>query len=234
MLKYLATNFGRNEIEAIGFDLDGTLYDEFEFISQLYAQLSRKISVLTGLGEKYIFKELSEEWLKSGNNASIFQDFLKKIGFRGDIESVVSMCVTAYRDFSPKLRLSPRMEFVLEQLADMGYKLFLISDGNCRLQRKKIESLGLYRFFAPENIAITGYYGLEYQKPSVKIIQNIKVLRDIAEPSRVIYAGDRVQDMQFALNAGFVFLNMKNAVCGEFLKKEQTDECTCLCAASGR
>lgn len=210
MLKYLATNFKKSEIEAIGFDLDGTLYDEFEFISQLFLQLSQEIAAVTGMSPGPIYTGFCSDWLIEGNSSSFFQSFLKKTGFQGNIESAASMCVKAYRDFSPDLKLPSRMAFILEQLTAEGYPLFLISDGNSALQRRKIASLGLHRFFAPENIAITGDYGPEYRKPSVKIVPYMKLLSNIKEPGRVLFTGDRACDREFAVNAGFRFVTMRN------------------------
>jgi FMN phosphatase YigB (HAD superfamily) len=212
MLRYFATSFTRDDIGIIGFDLDGTLYDEFDFVTQLYSSISKTMSELTNLDDRIIYRVLLEQWLREGNTKELFQNVLEKIGFKGNDDSVVSACISVYRDFSPVLKLSPRMVFILEQLIAYGYSMFLVSDGNDRLQRKKIEALGLYRFFSPENIAITGDYGDEYQKPSTKIVSRIEILCGVTKTQTVLYAGDRERDRLFAEEAGFRFIGMKNAV----------------------
>ena len=49
MLKYLYPQINWNNINYVGFDLDGTLYDEADFIAQAYIKISNYLSQETGI-----------------------------------------------------------------------------------------------------------------------------------------------------------------------------------------
>ena len=78
-MNYLLSNdFEWKNIKSVGFDIDGTLYDEFDFIDQVYEEISEifkdyvinikeiKIKLLhiwleKGSSYPYIFKEIVDE-----------------------------------------------------------------------------------------------------------------------------------------------------------------------------
>ena len=48
MLNVLCPNFDCRNIKYVGFDLDGTLYDEFDFIYQVYSKIVKANASLLG------------------------------------------------------------------------------------------------------------------------------------------------------------------------------------------
>jgi FMN phosphatase YigB (HAD superfamily) len=104
--------------------------------------------------------------------------------------------------------LTARVEVLLDVFADR-YDLFLITDGQSRLQRAKFQALGLERWFESENVGISGDYGAEYQKPSTNILDKLVLTQSGVDPNRVVFFGDRVMDAEFAKNAGFHFVAVK-------------------------
>ena len=84
----------------------------------------------------------------------------------------------------------------------------MITDGNAGLQWQKICSLGLDRIFN-NNIFFTRKFGIEYEKPSIKILKYINIS---SNPDQVVYVGDREVDKLFAENAGFKFLKVYNLI----------------------
>ena len=188
--------------ETIGFDLDGTIYDEFQFISQFYKYFSYKF-FRHNHTDVYFYS--CEQWLKYGSSYNkIFTKIYRQFGHSNiGIEKFEKNALTLYREFNPKLNLSKRAKFILSNLCKKKI-LFLVSDGNPDLQFKKIQSLGLLTYFKKKNIFLTGRMGSIYYKPSTKIMDN----SDIIKSKSTIFFGDRIVDKLFAKNIGFAFCKM--------------------------
>ena len=58
MMKYLYPQIDWEPIKYVGFDLDGTLYDESNFISQVYEKIASVISKKTGSNADLIFSNM--------------------------------------------------------------------------------------------------------------------------------------------------------------------------------
>ncbi len=153
------------DFKTIGFDLDGTIYDEYDFISQAYKPVSEIISHRLNQDPTIIYSRLCIEWLHYGSSANIFQNVIGKYSKKEDAQ-LIAECVACYRSVDFSLALSARSKFIFSLLTELETNLFIVTDGNSNLQRRKIEKLGLYSWFKPENIAISGDYGKEMQKPS--------------------------------------------------------------------
>lgn len=208
-MKSLYPNVDWNVIQTIGFDMDGTLYDELLFIEQVYAPISSYIaSVCLGNPEK-IYVEMVERWKEKGSSYPyIFSEILTKHHVGQDEQLlIVQECLRIFRSFKPQLILLPDVKSILTYFQS-EFELFLVTDGHAELQTNKIRSLGLKEFFSPTNIGISGVYGKEYQKPSLNIVKHISSL-DNKKPRSVLYFGDREVDEQFAIQAGFQFVRVK-------------------------
>lgn len=196
----------------VGFDLDGTIYDEFEFIAQAYISIAEIISYKLNMEKSCIYERLCMEWLRYGSSFNIFQ---KVIGeeLSNQNPQLIKECIRSYRKTNFKLKLSVRAEIILETLVKTGCELFIVTDGDRELQRKKIDALGLMRWFTPNNIAISGDYGRDVQKPSTYMATKISALK--TPKKKVMFLGDRYVDWQFANNCGFEFYKIKNMIeCG--------------------
>lgn len=196
----------------IGFDMDGTLYDEFDFVSQAYHNVAKRLSEQICVDERIAYRDLCNEWLKYGSSANIFQktaDIYSK-EFTG---SFIKELVKEYRNAGFTLTLPHRTEFILDYLNSEGYRLFLITDGNSELQRRKIKSLGLSKWFDNDNIAISGDYGSQFQKPSPLLSRKIKILEKNQEG--VLYVGDRDVDLNFSISCRFDFIKVSNMLINE-------------------
>ena len=196
-------------VTAVGFDLDGALYDEFEFIEQAYGRVAPVLSATTGAAEDDLRSRMLSRWIEKGSSyPHIFSEALAGSGLSEDRTSeVVAECLTLFRSTTPELRISPRVRFLLDGFA-RRYPVFLVTDGGCTLQRAKIAALGLGSWFSEENIAVSGCVGVG--KPDPAIAEGIAVLDALsnAEKSRVLYFGDRDVDEEFARRSGFQFVRV--------------------------
>lgn len=205
-MKSFISRVSKLGVEVVGFDMDGTLYDEYDFISQAYKPVSFCIAEYYGLEQIDVYKSLCDNWKKFGSSANIFQKTMQDFSV-APTEKLIKDCIEKYRAANFKLIMTDEMVYLLNQLKKIGYKLFLITDGDENLQKRKIKELGLERWFDDENIAISGKYGKEYQKPNTYMKDRIRVLNEV---NKVLYVGDRDIDAAFAKNCNFEFINVES------------------------
>lgn len=208
MLKYLYPSVDWRLIKVVGFDLDGTLYDEAEFITQAYLDVAKILSAITKTDLDETYSSIYSEWLIRGSSYNqIFRDYM-------DLHHVNSLactstekqCISEFRASNPILYMPVRAKFILNYIAKY-YPIFLITDGSVQLQRAKLRALDLERIFKSENIAITGGINGASAKPSIASLESIAALVGV-DPASVVYFGDRDIDRNFAMNAGFHFVKV--------------------------
>ena len=209
MMKSLFESVDWRKIQVVGFDMDGTLYDEHQFIKQVYKPISELLSKHCSVDSKDMYRWLDQRWLEKGSSYPfIYSEALER--FNGSFEKedgILKECINIYRSYKPSLELDEHVQTFLNELA-REFPLFLITDGSFQLQSSKFDTLGLERWFVKENVGFTGFYGSGYYKPSTKVIQHIAILQDV-EPSEIIYFGDRDVDKQFADQANYKFIQVK-------------------------
>ena len=192
-----------DNIEALAFDLDGTLYDEYDFIKQAYYSVSEVIHSHTNIDQGIIYEYLCRLWLKYGSSYNTFQDAFNNFCHTDMDKELLKKCVNAYRNTEIELSLSKE---VIELLDSLGkYPKVIITDGDSTLQRKKYKALGLDRWFSEDSVFVTGDYGKENYKPNPYVGELVK---DKLHTNKILYFGDRDIDKQFAENVGFEFIKM--------------------------
>lgn len=208
-MKYLSNSVDWHEVQAVGFDIDGTLYDEMEFISEVYRPISQIIADVCDAVKEEVYDWILARWMEKGSSYErIFKEVLLDHGLSlSSRTKVIDKCLTEYRSFNPDLSLSSRVRFLLEVLSS-AYTLFLVTDGTSRLQRAKFESLGLERWFSESDSIFTDEYGEGYAKPDTRSLSDIEIPVVTSAPDKVVFFGDRQCDREFANHAGFHFLSV--------------------------
>lgn len=187
------------KVKAIGFDLDGTIYDDFYFISRVYREIAESAGGGPGrAGDILDFMVL--RWLEKGSSYPfIFRETQEKYGLSLDFEEKALM---VYRNNSPCLDLSPRIRFLLHHIKKDRKGLFLVTDGNKELQQKKVAALGIHDYF--DLIIFTN------DRPKPDPVHKEKIMKEFScTPEEVVYIGDRKIDKRFAKNCGFKFVDSK-------------------------
>lgn len=133
------------------FDLDDTLYKEVDFLKSAY----REIASIIGHQEAF---EYMLNCFSNGKNA--FSNVIERYNLTYTIRQLLKI----YRNHKPNISLEKDTIFTLDSLNDRGIKMCLLTDGRSVTQRNKIDALGLYRWFADEDILISEEFG--YGKPS--------------------------------------------------------------------
>ena len=197
------------EIEFIGLDLDGTLYDEMDFISQVYESLARYISVKTNKDYGPILEFMITLWRGKGSSYSrIFEEAIGNSLEFSEKKRLVNDCLELYRSFKPNLQLTNYVEKVLNAMS-VEFNLFLVTDGSPLLQESKFRALDLGRWIKDENVGISGRMIERQDKPSTSVLGQIRYFDIEVNPKSVVYFGDRVVDYLFSQNAGFHFQKVK-------------------------
>jgi len=213
MLNTLFPDVPWDQIKCVGFDLDGTLYDEFDTIQQIYRDIlnqqnhffADKPAVLTfmltrwlekGSSYNYIFGEAFERF---SNDSSKKEEFIQK-------------ALVLFRNYAPILSLAERTRYLLDIFCQK-FDLFLISDGPPILQRNKFTALDLGIFFHPDRLVFTGDHGQDFYKPKVdSFYQLARTLEWRYSNKEILYFGDRTADEEFTRNLNIRFQKVYNMV----------------------
>ena len=190
-----------NKIKNVCFDMDGTLYDEFDFIKQVYQVINEKL-----INEKEIEDFMLNRWLEKGSSyPKIFEETYKRIHHsKTNEKDFVENCINIYRNFKPELKISFRVKNYLD-FFNKNFNLYLISDGYGQLQKNKFNSLKLNNYFKNNNIVFTGDHGLEFHKPNINSLSLLEI-----NPEFSVYIGDRDVDQKFAKKANMQFIKVYN------------------------
>lgn len=166
---------------AIVFDLDDTLYPELSFVYSGYQAVSAYLSPLLKMSPEEIEEELKAE-LKI-TRSQVFDRFLQKhkLYSRG----LVKKCLSVYRGHVPMLELYPEALVCLKEL--QGNSLYVVTDGNKLVQKRKFEALGLDRYI--KKCFYTYAHGIHRSKPSPYCFDRICRLEKTV-PSKVVYVAD--------------------------------------------
>ena len=211
MPKYLHQSLDWGSVQAVGFDLDGTLYDEYEFIAQVYRPIAMKLAQAAGGEVEAMYDSLLQRWLEKGSSYNrLFEEVLVDAHVPvGERSQVIAECLSAFRNFQPQLYLPARVEKILDWMS-ARFPLFLVTDGREKLQRAKVDALGLAHWIDHENISISGCYDGSIYKPDARMSSCVNVLNDSEIlPCNVVYFGDRDIDEAFAENCGYEFSRVK-------------------------
>ncbi len=194
-------------VKAVAFDLDGTLYDEWEFIRQAYRSVSRAMEKEAGIDEDRLYDDMCRFWFTYGSSAGIFQMAYAKQKDCPMDDKLLKVCIDAFRNTEFELPLSQRVSDCLELMKD--YPKAIITDGNSILQRRKFKALQLDRWIKEDCVFVSGDYGKEYYKPDPYMG---RLAIEKLGTDRILYFGDREIDKKFAKNAGFRFRKVKNMI----------------------
>lgn len=141
----------------IGFDLDGTLFDDFQIIKQSFKEVSK---YLTFDRPEIVYNKLLDYYMK--DNKFVFNRLLTE--YKVYDLRIIDECKKVYRNINiEKLELFDWVVSVLELLKEMNSKIGIITNGNKEYQLKKILALNLFKYFDESNIFINS--SKKYYKP---------------------------------------------------------------------
>lgn len=148
--------------KAVIFDLDDTLYNEFDFVRGGYKAVAIYLSEKHGYEYGKIFLDMLD-YYKNNGRGELF-DYIIKINNILE-EGIIKKLLEIYRTHAPFIKLYDDAVSLLAKLKEMKIKMGIITDGIKSVQQSKINSLYLNKVM--DNIIFTDELGLGNSKPSV-------------------------------------------------------------------
>lgn len=163
------------------FDLDDTLYEELSFVRSGMRVVAAYLSPILRGNQSQIYEELMHELHL--HREKVFDRVLLKYGKVS--QKMIKNCVSVYRGHEPFLHLFPEARACFARLHE--HSLYIVTDGNQVVQRKKFHALGLDLLV--KRCFFTYAHGLHRRKPSPYCFEKICELEKVA-PSSVVYIAD--------------------------------------------
>lgn len=169
----------------ICFDLDDTLFEEYDFCRSAYEEVASRLSDRYDYDFGYVAPLMYEAVVRRDNPFDLLDTELKAKGINDD--SVIREMVEVYRAHAPeKLPLPEPSARTLRVLKNRGVKLGLITDGRSLTQRNKIKALGVEDYFEPSDILISEECGADKRSPDMFR----RIMEAHPEEKIFIYVGD--------------------------------------------
>jgi putative hydrolase of the HAD superfamily len=188
-------------IEAVFFDLDGTLYDRDALVAGL---LDEQFTVfereLAGLSrERFLREALAMDAHGHGEKEEGYARLTREWGL--DARLAGRLIEHFWSRYDAHCLLSDDVRATLEALRRGGKKLGVITNGySAERQRRKLAALGLAESF--DVVLVSAEEGV--RKPDAEIFRRA-LARGAVAPSRAVFVGDHPEaDVEGASNAGLV------------------------------
>lgn len=167
--------------KVVCFDLDDTLYKEYDYLKSAFREVAVYISKYSKLTVEAIYSEMITSWIEG---KFPFQEICSKYVTGITVEQ----CLQIYREHNPVIHLDAGIRVALTDLTENGCILGLITDGRSITQRNKIKALGLNSFFRQNHIVISEEFGS--RKPSE---HNFSYFMELHPNARLTYIGDNTK-----------------------------------------
>ena len=172
--------------DAVGFDLDYTLWDQGHFASSFFSSIAWELGGRLGCKGDRVERVLHETLARlTLAHPLLFDQALHQLGAWDP--RLVAELVERYHRHRPAADPYPGAERTLRQLKEAGLRLFLVTDGHGPTQRHKVEALRLGGWF--DQMVFTGDFPEHRRKPSPFPFQ-LACGRLGVPPGRCVYVGD--------------------------------------------
>lgn len=171
-------------IKAYVFDLDDTLYPEYDYVRSGFRKVAEEAEKKYGMSDVYekLIGLFSEDKQRVYNR--LFER--ENIAYtQNDIDGLIAV----YRRHTPEnLRFFDGVEDTLKTLRSRGYKLGIITDGRVEAQQAKIKALGVEKLV--DSIIVTDSLGGEqFRKPNPLAFEKTAAALGVA-CEEMVYVGD--------------------------------------------
>lgn len=194
-------------MKVIGFDLDDTLYSQWEYEKVLFDAIAKSIEYKSGIDKQKVFAEM-QKLFEVKDFERLFDKAVINSGYelpdKWD-EFVKDKILPFYRNYKPDFTLKT-FEWVkplLQKIRSKGYKIILITNGGVTIQKNKIQVLKLLSEF--DKIYVSDEFNPPMRKPDLKIFETVLNDFDI-KPEEMIYVGDSIEKDGACEKLGIKFL----------------------------
>jgi putative hydrolase of the HAD superfamily len=197
-------------IRALVIDLDDTLYDERRYVLSGFRAVAGEIASRLGGDPGALLDGMIAD-LDAEGRGRIFDRALERAGGHSD-PALIETLVAAYRGHRPDITLWPGVADALVTLS-RDYALAIVTDGQTRMQRRKVEALGV------ERLVQTVVYCWEHDAPKPSTVGCSEALRRLgAKIEEAVVIGDNpAHDMAAARALGCPSIRVRT---GRFARVE--------------
>ena len=160
-------------------DLDDTVYSSKAFTYQGFNAVSIYLSKITKKRKEKISSLIKKIFIK--NKYNTFEILLLRLNLK---KKYLKKIIYIYRYSKKKLTPYPD---ALKLLQSKPKELYLVTDGNKKMQKEKIRILKIKKYI--KKIYITNQYGKKFNKPSLYCFNMIKKLENTSFKN-IVYIGD--------------------------------------------
>jgi putative hydrolase of the HAD superfamily len=134
------------------FDLDDTLFPEYDFLQSGYRQIASLLMAVAGA-------DLYNDMLRRYNNKENVFSWLVDAYRSADSRITMEWLLKIYREHLPDISLDKATARFLHQLKEKAIPAALVTDGRSLTQRNKLKALGIENYFS--EIIISEEFGSE-------------------------------------------------------------------------
>lgn len=193
-----------NDIKAVVFDLDDTLYPEEDYVFSGFRHVAKLIGEKYGIESGEAYGEL-EAAFKEGVRNSNFNVLLDEKGIQYNDKAIKEL-VAAYREHKPLISLPNSSTYVLGALKRKGKMLGLVTDGYLETQTKKVEAFSLEEYF--DAIVYTDKWGKDFWKPHKRGFAEISRLLNVEKTKCCYVADNPAKDFKGANDCGMLTVQL--------------------------
>lgn len=187
------------------FDLDDTLYSEYEFVKSGFMSVAKHISKNYNLSKKVIFHELIEIFHKHGRG-KVFNIFFENNNIKYPGNYIYEL-VDIYRYHQNyDIQLYDGAEALIKYLIKKNKKIAILTDTNWLVQKKKVKTLNL------NSLVDKVYYSNKHKtkKPDIKLYNMILDYFKVEFHKTVWIGDDPNSDFEVPKKMGGITIRIKN------------------------
>lgn len=168
----------------VAFDLDDTLYVELDYVKSGFRAVADYLHNSFGVSAEGSYDVMLKSLAESGRGRQ-FDTVLRFHNLYSARRR--DLLIQVYRQHQPAIELPESSQRALLRCQALGHQMFLVTDGNHRVQARKIDALGLWTSF--EHCYLTNRYGRASAKPSTRVFE-LMLRRANAKPPELVYIAD--------------------------------------------
>ena len=196
--------------EIIILDLDDTIYPEINYLKKAYKFISEKIIFIEN-NPRLILSEINsyivEEFNASGR-LNIYQKIKNKFKLTLFTLENFQECLRTVPIEENELKINTVIHDIILNLIKRNKKIFILTNGNVKQQKNKVQALDIPFKNKIKVIYATGL-GEKYQKPNPYFLNEI-LTETQTKLESALFIGDSDIDKKTAENAGMTFMFCKN------------------------